>query len=125
MPNRVATQDEQRQTRSPALVEVVCEGSPREMGYSQGAGLREKIETACRTLTELEAFRLKQPWWMPYPLYYKLAQRRARQFLQHALSDSFTHASQRLAGISEGSAFGLDTLSLLNALEPVLSSVQD
>ena len=55
------------------VVEVICEGSAREMGLAQGAGLQHKIHGARQVLEQLEAFRLQQPWWLPYSGYRWLA----------------------------------------------------
>ncbi len=95
------------------------------MGVAQGAQLREKIAAAGGLLSELEAFRLKKPWWMPYGVYCRLAQQRALKYLQAPFSGPFAEAGERLAGIAEGAGCDLGALYLLNALEPVLSSVED
>src|SRR5213078_3611816 len=64
-------------TIAPPRVECRCSGDPREMGLTQGTGLREKILGAHQSLRNLEAFRLEQPWWLPYPFFLKLAERKA------------------------------------------------
>jgi hypothetical protein len=112
-------------TQPARFVDVVCHGDPWERGYAQGAGLRDKICTARDLLADLEAFRLKQPWWLPYFAFRRAAERKARRFLETALSDSLPEAKQRLEGIAAGSKLPLNTIYLLNALEPVLSSVED
>ena len=45
-------------TRS-AVVEMICAGTPREMGLAQGAAARPKIHAARLALAELEAFRIQ------------------------------------------------------------------
>ena len=54
-------------------LEVVCSGSPREMGLAQGAALREKVWAAREALERLEAFRLEQPCWLPFSVFRWLA----------------------------------------------------
>ena len=105
------------------VVEVICQGSAKEMGFAQGAGLQHKIHGARQVLAKLEAFRLQQPWWLPYSGYRWLAERKASHFLTRALNRHHPALSQRLAGIAEGAGIGLRTIHLFNALEPVLSSV--
>lgn len=106
-------------------VDVVCAGSPREMGLAQGECLRERIVAARDSLSRLEAFRLLQPRWMPYRVFRRLAQRKAGRFLSEALRGPPAVYRQRLAGIAEGANLRPGALCLLNALEPVLSSVKD
>ncbi len=105
------------------VVEVICAGSAKEMGLAQGAGLKDRIHGARQVLNELEAFRLQQPWWLPYSGYRWLAEQKASRFLTRALDRDRPNLSQRLAGIAEGAGIGLRTIHLFNALEPVLSSV--
>ena len=106
-------------------VEVVCEGGPREMGVAQGAGLRERIHAARRQLAEMEAFRLVQPWWMPYRVFRRLAEWRAGRFLRDALARHAPDMARRLAGIAEGAAIAPDALYLFNGLEALMASVGD
>ena len=106
-------------------VEVVCEGGPREMGVAQGAGLREKIHAARRQLAQMEAFRLVQPWWMPYRVFRRVAEWRAGRFLRDALARHAPDMAQRLAGIAEGAAIAPDALYLFNGLEAFMASVGD
>ena len=114
-----------REASSSSMVEAVCEGQPREMGFAQGAALRDKIVSGRDVLSESEVFRLKKPWWMPFPVYYRLAQRRSRDFLQVSFAGPLSAAGQRLAGIADGARCRLNELHLFNALEPVLSSAAD
>src|ERR1700722_5216478 len=105
------------------MVEVICKGSPREMGLAQGAGVRGKIHSARQVLTQLETFRLQQPRWLPYRVYLWLAEQKAARFLAGPLGRDYSAMSQRLAGIAEGAGIGLKAVYLFNALEPLLSSV--
>jgi len=105
------------------VVEVVCQGGPREMGIAQGQGARAKIHAARQVLAKLEAFRLRQPRWLPYHLYRWLAARKASMVLAAPLARDYPAMSERLAGIAEGARLGLKQIMLFNALEPLLSSV--
>jgi len=105
-----------------SIVEVICQGDPREMGFAQGAGAKRKIHGTRGALAELEAFRLQQPWWLPYRIYRRLAEQRAVTFLA-GLQHEYPAMSQRLEGIAAGAGLSLKALYLLNALEPMLSSV--
>jgi hypothetical protein len=105
-------------------VDVICRGTPREMGLAQGAALRAEVHDALATLARLEAFRLLQSWWLPYGVFRRFAQWRAKGFLSPALARSSGDLSERLAGIAEGANVGTGELFLLNALEAVMSDVQ-
>lgn len=104
-------------------IDVICEGDAREMGFAQGAAMREKIRDARRILAALEAFRLQQPLWMPYWLYRRIAESKSQRFLAQALTDSFQASFSRLEGIANGAQLPWRTICLFNALEPLLSSV--
>lgn len=106
---------------SPRL-DVVCRGDPQAMGVAQGEALRDKIHLAVRILAQLEAFRLQQPWWMPYPAYLWLAERKARHYTT-ALAGVFPEIGQRLRGLAEGARLGEPTMALFNVMEPLLSAV--
>ena len=103
------------------VVEVICQGSPKEMGLAQGAGVQNKIHAVRLILTKLEAFRLQQPWWLPYRVYRWLAECKASRFLSDCRDNP--EMSQRLEGIAEGAGVSLKAICLLNALEPLLSYV--
>ena len=105
------------------MVEVVCAGNPREMGLAQGAGLREKIHASREILANLEAFRTRQPSFLPYPVYRRLAEFRAKRYLAPALAKHAPATGRQLEGIAEGAGFSLDTLYLLNTIEAAMSSV--
>ena len=112
-----------KNTASSNLVEVICYGLPREMGFAQGTAVRSKICAVREDLIKLEAFRLQQPWWLPYGPYRWLAEQNAWRLLAGPLSRNYPDMSQRLEGIAEGAGVGLKTLYLFNALESLLSSV--
>lgn len=104
-------------------VEAVCRGTPFEMGLAQGAALADKIAQVRKLLPQLEAFRLQQPPWMPYGLFAWLAERRATQMVGRSVARSYPEFGQRLLGISHGSGASTGLLCLVNALEPLLASV--
>jgi hypothetical protein len=94
------------------------------MGLTQGARLSEKIRAAHQSLRRLEAFRREQPWWLPYPLFLRLAERRAEGPFVEALRRSNPGMLARLEGIAEGSGLPLASLCLMNAMEAFIGSVQ-
>lgn len=104
-------------------IEVIAQGDLMEMGLAQGAGLREKIQSSIGVLDQLEAFRTVQPAWMPYSLYRRIAEERARRFLEPALRRDFPEVHVRMKGVAEGAGVTLRLLQLLHALEPMLSDV--
>ncbi len=107
----------------PRVVNVICAGSPREMGLAQGVGAARKVRGAHQVLTQLEAFRLQQPRWLPYRVYRWHAEQHARRLLAGPFARDYPAMRQCLAGIAEGAGVGLNAIYLLNALEPVLSSL--
>lgn len=110
--------------RSSGIVDVVCEGSPFDMGLAQGTALRAKIHDArSNMLSSLESFRLAQPRWMPYPVYRWLAERKSDRFLADSVVGSFLAMDRRLDGIAAGAGLARSAISLFNALEPLMCSV--
>jgi hypothetical protein len=65
----------------PKTVEFICQGTPKEMGFAQGVGAKDKILGARKALANLEAFRLLQPRVLPYRIYHWLAEQKAARFL--------------------------------------------
>ena len=108
----------------PARVECRCTGEPREMGLTQGTELRQKILGARHDLRRLETLRLEQPWWLPYPLFLKLAESKSEKFLLAALRQQNPAMLVRLQGIAEGAGLPLGSICLMNAMEAFLGSVQ-
>jgi hypothetical protein len=104
-------------------IDAICRGTPADMGRQQGEALRDSIAGADRAVDELEAFRLRRPAWIPYGLFRRLAEIRAARFLDRALQGQ--PAGDRVRGIAAGAGLPLRKLALLNALEPVLSSLAD
>jgi len=93
------------------------------MGLTQGTQLREKIRGAHQVLRNLEALRLEQPWWLPYPLFLNLAERKSEQALAPALRQSNPAMLARMQGIAEGAGLPLRSLCLMNAMEAFIGSV--
>ncbi|MFO0964937.1 MAG: C45 family peptidase [Gemmataceae bacterium] len=105
------------------MLDVVCQGSPFEMGRAQGSALAGRIDAARSTLGKIEAFRRQKPWWLPYPLYRLVAGRKARHALGGRVSRDWPDFAARLAGLAQGARASLNNLYLFNALEPLLSSI--
>jgi hypothetical protein len=104
-------------------VNVVCRGSPEERGSTQGEALRPLIRACAAAIDELEAFRLRQPRWMPYRVYRRLAEHKADQFLGRALAAELPAARARLGKIAAASGLPRRTVALANAFEAVLSDL--
>jgi len=105
------------------MIEAICQGSPYEMGRSQGISLRGKIHAAHSSLGDLEAFRQQRPWWLPFPLYRRLAEGRAERLLADPLMRCYPEFSQRLLGLADGAGVNPSVPYLFNALEPLLSYI--
>ena len=93
------------------------------MGLTQGTALRERIREAHESLRKLEALRLEQPWWLPYPLFLNLAERKSEKALVPALRQSNPAMLARMQGIAEGAGLPLRSLCLMNAMEAFIGSV--
>ena len=106
-------------------VRVVCQGDSLEMGLAQGMALKQNIHATYEMLRDLEAFRLKQPWYLPFPLFRRIAAKRAHQTVMPAVEVACPTARQRLVGISRGSGLKESGLWLLNAMEGLLASVRE
>ena len=109
---------------APPGVECRCSGDPRQMGLAQGTELREKILGAHQILRDLEALRLEQPWWLPYPFFLRLAERKAEKFLVPALRQSNPAMLARMQGIAEGAGLPLRSVCLMHAMEAFIGSVE-
>jgi len=94
------------------------------MGLAQGEAARIRIREAKRTLQKLEAFRLRQPWWLPFAAYRHLAERKASANLIDSLREHDPAMLERIRGLADGARQSLQTVCLLNALESLMSSVQ-
>jgi len=94
------------------------------MGLTQGTELRQKILGTHQSLRDLEAFRLEQPGWLPYPLFLKLAERKVEKALVPALRQSNSAMLARMQGIAKGAGLPLGSVCLMNAMEPFISSME-
>ena len=103
-------------------IESVCQGDALAMGVAQGQALRTKIHAAREELTRLEAFRQRQPWWLPYPLYRWVVERKARRLIG-GWDTAAPEMLQRLRGIASGAGLSESSLALFNVLEAVLGNV--
>ena len=78
---------------------ILCCGGPRVMGQAQGFELATEIAALRHDLVRLEPFRLAQPFWLPYPVYRWVAERRAKEHLTRALRGNDPAMQRRLEGI--------------------------
>src|SRR5262245_39862901 len=84
-------------------VRCVCAGDPSQMGFKQGQVMQDSIFNARESLHELDAFRLEQPAWMPYPAFRFLAELKAKAALTRGLARSNPAMLARLDAIAVGS----------------------
>ena len=108
-------------TTTPSL-EVVCEGSSYEMGLAQGSALREKIAGTLRSLPALEALQLEKPSWLPFRAFRLVAERKVGR-LWAPLRGQHPAEFERLDGLAAGSGAEPRTLWFMNALEPLIASL--
>jgi hypothetical protein len=92
------------------------------MGLAQGRILQGKIVELYGRLRDLEAFRLGQPRWLPYPLFLRLAEGKASRMLLAGLREAEPAMFSRLRGIAEGAGLPLRSVCLMNAMEAFLST---
>ncbi len=110
--------------RTVPVLDVVCVGTPYEMGRAQGAALRKKIQGGRRDLKLLEAFRNEQPRWMPYPLFLSYAERKVAALIGPEITSAFPQMCERIRGIAEGAGISLKALFLLDGFEALMASVE-
>jgi hypothetical protein len=104
-------------------IDFTAAGSWHEMGLAQGAAVGNRIVAARAMLADLEAFRVMKPRWLPYPLFLRTAERKARAALEEAFVRVLPKQAERLRGMSEASGVRLETLYLLNGLEAFMCSL--
>jgi hypothetical protein len=92
------------------------------MGFEQGQACREKLALVDLLLSYLEGFRLAQPRWLPYRLFLRYCERRARRMVRAPLLRDDRECHARLEGIGRGSGVRLRLLYLINALECLMAS---
>jgi isopenicillin-N N-acyltransferase-like protein len=105
-------------------LDVICSGTPYEMGHAQGAAMREQIQQARLSLRRLDAFRMEQPRWMPYPIFLNFAERKVAGLVRPGVASAFPQAHERLQGIAEGAGVSQKTLYLFNGLESLMARVE-
>ena len=103
-------------------LDAICGGEPLVMGFEQGCACRDKLRLIDALLPQLEAFRLARPRWLPYRLFCRLAESRARRMVRRPLLRDDAELHARLEGISLGSGTRLPLLYLVNALECLMAS---
>ncbi len=104
---------------------LLCAGSYREMGFTQGQKLKEKIGQTMAVCLEDETFRLGRPWWLPTWLMVWMGKRRAARMLSKPLRRDFPEMHDRLEGLAEGAGLDLRLAYFCNAFESILASVSD
>jgi Acyl-coenzyme A:6-aminopenicillanic acid acyl-transferase len=104
-------------------LDVTCSGTPYEMGLAQGRAMRDKIHFGRSQLRQLEAFRMEQPRWMPYPLFLPYAERKVASLFRSDIEAAFPAAAQQLQGIAVGAQTSLNTIYFFNGLEALMASV--
>jgi hypothetical protein len=93
------------------------------MGIAQGVSLSDQIRAVYDALRDIEAFRLQKPWWLPFPVFRRLAATKSRRSVAPAVTVASPGPSQRLRGIALGARFREDSLWLMQAMEGLLGSV--
>lgn len=104
-------------------INVVCSGNSTDRGLAHGRAMAEMIRESTGAIHELEAFRLRSPWWLPYRAFVMLADYKAVRAVRTGLASELPETWARLQAMSQGSGVSLRRLALLNALEPVLSDL--
>jgi predicted choloylglycine hydrolase len=94
------------------------------MGLAQGEAARRRVGEAKRILQRLEVFRLRQPWWLPFAAFRRLAERKAAAMLIRSLREHDPAMLERIRGLAKGSRQSLRAVCLFNAMESLVSSVQ-
>jgi len=105
-------------------LDVICSGSPYEMGLAQGRAMREKIHYARQQLRQLEAFRMEQPRWMPFRMFVPVAEHKVASMLRPAVMAAFPEMHQRIEGIAAGAGVTANTIYFFNGLEALMASVE-
>jgi hypothetical protein len=95
------------------------------MGVTQGQSLSHAIRSTYEVLRELEAFRLKQPCWLPFSWFRRLAARKAHRSVAPVIQAAAPALYQRVQGIAHGSGLDQSSLWLIHALEGFLANLRD
>jgi hypothetical protein len=75
-------------------------------------------------MRELEAFRLEQAKWLPYPMFLSYAEWKSKRALCPALRESASGMLDRVQGIAVGAQCSLGSICLMNAMEAFLGSCE-
>lgn len=105
-------------------LDVICTGTPYEMGLAQGRAMRDKIHYARQQLSQLEAFRMERPRWMPYRLFVPVAERKVTSMLRPAVTAAFPEMHEKITGIAKGAGVSPNTIYFFNGLEALMASVE-
>ncbi|HUG18497.1 MAG TPA: C45 family peptidase [Planctomycetaceae bacterium] len=106
------------------VIEFTCRGTPYQMGLAQGDAFADKIRESFQTVAELEAFRLKKPFGLPFGMFRQIAERKARRFVDRAFAVSPISARERLQGLADGARVPFRKVALCAAMEAVLGDLR-
>ena len=95
----------------------VFKGSPHEIGVQQGQYYRDPIQEATVRITKAATFRAAKPWYLPTPLFYSLAKRRASKLLKEDVYACYPERAEQLEGVAKGAGVDLSTLLFFMYLE--------
>lgn len=104
---------------------AICSGDAFEMGVAQGAALQREMIALREAYAQFEAVQLLKPWWIPFPLFLRLAEYKAKGALRSHLLQGFSDMDLRLRGIADGAEVRRETLYLMNFAEVMLASTED
>jgi predicted choloylglycine hydrolase len=95
----------------------VFKGSPFEIGVQQGMYYRDLMHEATVRVTKAATFRAAKPWYLPTPLFYSLAKRRASKLLKDDVYRYYPERAEQLEGVAEGAGVDLSTALFYMYLE--------
>ena len=95
----------------------VFKGSPHEIGVQQGTYYRDLIREATVRISRAATFRAAKPWYLPTPLFYSLAKRRASKLLREDVYAHYPERAEQLEGVAEGAGVDLSTALFFMYLE--------
>ncbi|WP_437224199.1 C45 family autoproteolytic acyltransferase/hydolase [Planctomicrobium sp. SH661] len=104
---------------------VVAKGKDREWGQMIGEAEASRIQAAQRSLMELPFFLVHKPWWMPFRVYLRLAERVAQNHFHNPMVRVFPRIQERLKGMAIGAGVRLETLCLFQMLEAACNQHTD
>ncbi len=95
----------------------VFKGSPFEIGVQQGEHYRGLLHEATVRITKAATFRAAKPWYLPTPLFYSLAKRRASKLLKDDVFTYYPERAEQLEGVAKGAGVDLSTALFFMYLE--------